>query len=184
MFESLESGIGLDIVVWLQNNGNHMFDYLARLLHFCGSPILLLLVVPFIYWKINRTVAWQFFMALLLSMLVVAIGKEIFQAPRPHLAYPSEVHTLVNQNGYGFPSGHVLTAVMITILLSRWIKHQWIWFVGVAYVMLISWSRMYAGVHYPHDILGGLFIGVVLAFLYQLFLNRIDTINLESQQMR
>ncbi len=183
MFESLESGIGLDVVVWLQNNGNRMFDYLAKLLHFCGSPISLLLVVPIIFAKINRTLAWQFFVALLLSMLVATIGKEIFQTTRPHLAYPSQVHNLVNQNGFGFPSGHVITAVMVTTLLCRWIKHQWRWFVGVLYVILVGWSRMYAGVHYPHDILGGLFIGVILALLYQLFLNRIDAINLESQHI-
>jgi membrane-associated phospholipid phosphatase len=180
MFDTLESGIGLDIVIWLQEHGNQLLDLLAKVIHLCGSPVTLLVLVPIIFWKVDRTLSWQFLVALLLSMLSVTIFKEILQVPRPHLAYPNDVQALVTQNGYGFPSGHVITAMMLSALMIRWINHHWIWYVSIIYVMVIGWARMYAGVHYPQDVLGGLLIGITLAAIYHRLLKRLD----ETQQFQ
>lgn len=184
MFETLESGIGLDIVMWFQDYGNQFLDLLAKMLHFCGSPVTLLLVVPILYWKVNRTFAWQFLVALLLSMLSVTIVKELVQAPRPHLAYPSNVQGLVTQNGYGFPSGHVITAVMLSIVIGRWINQQWMWVVGIVYVMMVGWARMYAGVHYPQDVMGGLLIGIIIGTIYHTLLKRWGVANPQASQFQ
>ena len=88
----------------------------------------------------------------------------------------------MTQNGYGFPSGHVITAVMLSALIARQLNHRWIWFVGIIYVMVVGWARMYTGVHYPHDVLGGLLIGIVLALIYHRLLRRFEAVIQDSPQ--
>ncbi|WP_448600576.1 phosphatase PAP2 family protein [Thermoleptolyngbya sp.] len=65
--------------------------------------------------------------------------------PRPH--------------DFSFPSGHAMTSVAIVVVLlillgsSRW--RPWAALFGVLFVLAIGWTRLYLGVHYPSDILGG-----------------------------
>ncbi|MFQ3618406.1 MAG: phosphatase PAP2 family protein [Cyanobacteriota bacterium] len=65
--------------------------------------------------------------------------------PRPH--------------DFSFPSGHAMTSVALVVVLlillgsSRW--RLWAVLFGVLFVLAIAWTRLYLGVHYPSDILGG-----------------------------
>ena len=48
------------------------------------------------------------------------------------------------------------------------------WIVAIATILLISFSRMYLGVHFPHDILGGWIIGLVVLFSYIKYEQRVS----------
>ncbi|WOB41781.1 phosphatase PAP2 family protein [Thermoleptolyngbya oregonensis NK1-22] len=71
-------------------------------------------------------------------------------APRPH--------------DFSFPSGHAMTSVAIGVVLlillgsSRW--RPWAALFGVLFVLAIGWTRLYLGVHYPSDILGGWLVAI------------------------
>jgi undecaprenyl-diphosphatase len=65
---------------------------------------------------------------------------------------------------YSFPSGHALfsmTFVVILIILARgrsW--RRWVVLAGGLFAIAIAWTRLYLGVHYPSDILGGWFLAI------------------------
>jgi len=65
--------------------------------------------------------------------------------------------------GFSFPSGHAaMSAALGTIVYL--FKPRW-WAIIVITPLLIGFSRIYTGVHYPLDVLGGFILGIIIAFL-------------------
>ncbi len=98
--------------------------------------------------------------------------KDVFQRERP------DIHRLVDEAGYSFPSGHSMAAFalygVLTYLLWRHVssgKGRFILIaVGSIIVLCIGISRIYLGVHYPSDVVGGyLASGVWLSLAIEIF---------------
>jgi membrane-associated phospholipid phosphatase len=101
----------------------------------------------------------------LLTALAVTTGiKFVIRRERPFDA-SSDIDKKIDVSGFSFPSGHTTAAFAIATSLSlafpRWyvIGPSFLWAGSVAY------SRMFLGVHYPVDILGGIVVGVGSSFL-------------------
>jgi len=89
--------------------------------------------------------------------------KLIFHRERPHfwdLFFPVP-------SNFSFPSGHTLfsTTFAIAIIVLAW-NSRWRWGVvvaGASFAIAVAWSRLYLGVHYPSDILGGWLLAIAWA---------------------
>lgn len=113
----------------------------------------------------------KFAIAALSSTALYQIMKYIFQRPRPDLAL-----RLIEQGGYSFPSGHSMNCLVsygiLIYLLLRYCENRKlakILSVGLGLlIVLIGFSRVYVGVHFPTDIIGGwsLGIAVLVATIY------------------
>jgi undecaprenyl-diphosphatase len=101
----------------------------------------------------------------LVGAAVLDVGlKALFARVRPEafFGYPAP-------SSYSFPSGHALVATCffggVAVLLShrlRWTLAQiLVWAAAVALILLIGVSRIYLGVHYPTDVMGGFAVGTV-----------------------
>lgn len=113
----------------------------------------------------------KFALAALSSTALYQITKYIFQRPRPDLAL-----RLIEQGGYSFPSGHSMNCLVsygiLIYLLLRYCENRRLakllsFGLGLL-TILIGFSRVYVGVHYPTDIIGGwsLGIAVLVAMIY------------------
>lgn len=94
--------------------------------------------------------------------LLVQVGKRQFVRPRPiQVAYYQEV-------GFSFPSGHSATALTLYGLLAYWwIRRSpnvrsrlWIGVGAASLILAVGFSRIYLGVHYLSDVLGGYLLGI------------------------
>jgi membrane-associated phospholipid phosphatase len=196
MFAGLENGLGLDIVLWLQAHGSPLLNVIAQAIHLFGAPgtYLLLLLPLLVQWRrfplatdaifnpptagdtqtttprpINyRLLIYQWVFTVVVTILFTDVLKLLFHAPRPYQVAPELVNLLVAQrSNFGFPSGHVAIAMAMVGLAVFWSKRQWLWLVAIGFTLLVGWARMYAGVHYPQDVVGGVVVGL-LSLLFSL----------------
>jgi len=101
-------------------------------------------------------------LAVLVSDQFSVLIKETVQRLRPvhEPAIESLVHNVLRKGGlHGFVSSHAANSFAIFVFTSRVFKNRGYYFLLLLWAILISYSRIYSGVHYPLDILGGALVG-------------------------
>jgi undecaprenyl-diphosphatase len=157
-----------------------LFDPLMMTMPWLGTNITLLpLTIVTVLWLVRRKKRYD--EAVYLGVVQVGsntlnpLVKFLFDRARPDV---------IPRRGWydwaAYPSGHAIasTAVLITLCIVLYRVKGWRWpFYVTAPLLLVSlFSRIYLGVHWPTDVLGGLAIGLVwLAFTYIAFLPRAAT---------
>lgn len=159
--------MNISIFYLINNNLNNYFlnlilPYLTNL----GSIAVLLLICVVLYvtgGKKEKKVALIAILGLAIASLIVSLIKPIVGELRPFLVLQN-VNLLVQEKGiYSFPSGHTSLAFTVaTILgLSYKFKNISLIYITLAIAAVVGFSRIYLGVHYPIDVLGGSGVGVL-----------------------
>lgn len=110
-------------------------------------------------WRVSL---WYGLSVLIGSLFLNTAVKELYKRVRPE-----EIEHLIKQSGYAFPSGHSMGAVIVygglLFLFIRYVKAgHWKWVASVLVAILclmIGLSRIYLGVHFLSDVLGGFSLG-------------------------
>jgi|YNPMSStandDraft_1061717.scaffolds.fasta_scaffold01136_4 PAP2 superfamily. len=102
-------------------------------------------------------------LAAISDQLSSAVLKDLFERPRPCKVLDN-VHLLVGcTDSYSFPSSHAVNNFAGAMFFTFFYRHlKWILF-SVATVMALS--RVFVGVHYPSDVIGGALIGMAIGYL-------------------
>ncbi len=79
---------------------------------------------------------------------------------------------------YGFPSGHTSMAVAIWGTTAWLFRPKWVRLICLLLIVLVPFSRIYLGVHFLADVLGGYLIGIVLFWLLYLWVLKPKTLNM------
>jgi membrane-associated phospholipid phosphatase len=165
LFELLETGLGLDIVLALQSTRSGFLDTLTILLHGMGGESFYLIIVSMVYWSLNRHLGARLIFMVLAAGILNTLLKECFHRPRPDMV-STLVVPVVNQEGYGFPSAHVMVSLAVWGYAAVYLQRRWLYMAVGLYTIVMAWSRMYAGVHYPHDVMAGALFGLLTLGLY------------------
>jgi len=96
-------------------------------------------------------------------------AKVIANRPRPYQVVADAVLRQPHAHGTSFPSSHTAVTVAVVIALVPFLPRALAW-VAIAYAVLVGWSRVYLGVHYPLDVLAGAGIGMAVGGLVLLAL--------------
>jgi membrane-associated phospholipid phosphatase len=160
---------GLNFIIMIQQIDTPLLDSFFRAITLLGDELFYLLLFSFLLWCVDFYLGIRVGIIFLLSVYVNTGLKEIFQQPRPFDILP-EIQK-VRASGYGFPSGHAQSSLVVWGSITYWKKQIWIRNLSVLLILLIGFSRIYLGVHFPTDILGGwLFGGLILCLSYFIFL--------------
>lgn len=154
MEEALE--LGISATAWLQETYPALKSFMLFITDF-GRFEVYLLLLPLIYWCLEKERGARLSYLLVISTLINAIVKHWLRGPRPYWIQPEL--GLAEAVSYGAPSGHTQTAVVVALVLAAWANRGWARILAVVYIFLMGLSRIYLGVHFVHDVLAGLLIG-------------------------
>ena len=130
-----------------------------------GYPTFLILFISFGYFFWSPSRFSRIAMMLFISGLINGFLKDFFQDPRPliELMLDPKVGT-----SYGWPSGHAQIAVTLWGLIAYELKDKRVTIGAGILIFLITFSRMYLGVHDLGDVISGLVIGAIILAIWHL----------------
>lgn len=154
----------LQLIYFLQQIRGPFVDGIFRILNCFDTDYFICSLVAFIW--IGCSWKWGARLGLLMiaSGWVNALAKLACGCPRPFF-FDSDL-AIVKLHDYGFPSGGAQNAMILGCLFIYFWKSRWAWVAGISYIVLISFSRIFLGVHFPADVLGGWGIGFALFYLF------------------
>ena len=137
-----------------------------------GVPVILLIYAYIQRLYLLQRKGWLLLISLIINSAIVDAIKYIVNRPRPFITYPF-IDKLVAVSSPSFPSGHAAEVFVLAISVSvLFRKFKWGIFAVWFWAIMIAYSRMDLGVHYPGDILGSLLISFFVAvFLYKVWIH-------------
>jgi len=139
-------------------------DTFMRATSFFGTIEFYLLLVPLLYWLVDSRLGIRVLLVLLSADILGTYTKQLFHQPRPY--WVGDVQPLSTEPSYGIPSTHASDSLAVWGYLGMRLQKKWAWTVAVILILLIGISRLYLGVHFPHDVIFGWIIGAVAIFIF------------------
>jgi len=96
-----------------------------------------------------------------IAWVLANVAKAIADRPRPYEVIAGAVLRQQPAHGTSFPSSHTAVTVAVVIALVPFLARP-LAAAAIGYAVLVGWSRVYLGVHYPLDVLGGAGIGLAV----------------------
>ena len=142
---------------------------IAKFITNFGGAIFLavLTIILFILIK-NKKIGVSIFSNLAIITALNQLLKNILQRPRP------TEYRIIEETGYSFPSGHSMISMAfygyLIYLIYKYVKNKYVKWISMALLSLlicsIGISRIYLGVHYTSDVLGGFLISISYLVIY------------------
>jgi membrane-associated phospholipid phosphatase len=162
--------IGIGLIQTLQTLSPSL-DGLMNFFTFLGRIEFYLLIIPFIYWTLEKRLGFRALLVLILIDTTGTVFKLLFHQPRPY--WLGGVKKLTEETSYGIPSTHASDSLAVGGYLSYQVKRFWFWFLMVFILFFIGLSRLYLGAHFPHDVMFGWMIGVIILWGFMRWLDTV-----------
>jgi len=151
------SAFGVSLIASFQSMGSWLAAPM-EFFSFLGSEDFFLIFMPLIYWSVDAALGIRVGFILMAGIGLNALFKLPLLAPRPYWI-SANVRGLASETGFGIPSGHAENAPALWGMIAAYYRKVWLWVAAVLLVFVIGVSRLYFGVHFPHDVVAGWALG-------------------------
>lgn len=136
--------------------------------NFGGAIFLITLTITLFILIRNKKIGLSIFSNLVIITILNQLLKRILQRPRP------TEYRIIEETGYSFPSGHSMISMAfygyLIYLIYKYAKNKYIKWISIILLSIlicsIGISRIYLGVHYTSDVLGGFLISISYLIIY------------------
>jgi undecaprenyl-diphosphatase len=119
---------------------------------------IIILLLLYIYNKITQ----KQLIILFIAQIIVGTIKYTIKRERPYVSF-SNIVTNIDTHSidrYSFPSGHMTSSLLLAYFLNKNMNTYWFYIIPI----LTGLSRLYLGVHYPSDLLGGIILATIIIY--------------------
>ena len=170
MTDFLFGQFGVDIIHFVQSFSSQILDLFFKIYTNFGNVPFYVVALALIYWLYSKKMGAHLAAASLVFGYMTMIIKGYVGWTRPYLQNPPDARGISTATGYSFPSGHSQSTgtfwpVLVNQITNPSAKKTFT-VIGIVMIILIPFSRVYLGVHYPGDVTFGLLLGLIGAYLY------------------
>lgn len=162
---------GIDLILAVQAFSNSALDAFFKAITFLGNREGYLLILTAVFWSVDRRWGMRLLLLTMFSSWGNEALKSLLDLPRPD---PTLVRQLVSEASFGFPSNHAQTGgVVLWGYLASRVRRGWFTALAVLMALLVGFSRVYLGIHFPQDVLGGWLLGGLALLLWLRYEDRL-----------
>ncbi len=167
---------------WLQRHMSGAGTVVISSLSMLGEELVLVLLLGFIYWSWDKRMGKYIGLNVLMAVVWNPMIKSVFLRRRPYFDHPgirilrpvdpeADIYNISAQ-GYSFPSGHSANAAACYGSVAAYVnrrpegtKRVWVIWAAASITLLVGFSRVAVGAHYPTDVLAGWALGAAIVWL-------------------
>jgi undecaprenyl-diphosphatase len=139
---------------------NSFLPVFFRVISFIGDGYFYFIFLVYLYLNHRGTflsALYVFLIAFAIELPIYHLMKHSIRRVRPFNAHEDISNMVLPIDEYSFPSGHTSAAFMMALIISSFVPVLTVYV--YVFAVLIGFARIYIGVHYPSDILGGAVFG-------------------------
>ncbi|MBR6881219.1 MAG: phosphatase PAP2 family protein [Clostridiales bacterium] len=172
-----------EVIIFLQRILGEAEKYIATFLTYLGEDFLLVGILIFMYWCIDKRYARNIALLVIAGTAAGPMIKNIAKRRRPYMVH-DEISCLrppssgdindISIQGFSFPSGHSTNSTLLygSLALRKGMRRI-LRIILIIIPLLVGLSRIILGVHYPTDVLGGYLLGIILIIFNSLLRKKI-----------
>ncbi len=172
---------GLDVIRWVQGIESPPLTAIMKAITSLGSEGAYLLLIPLVYWCVDEKKGLKLGVVFVLSSWLNGTLKDWWRQPRPFELDPKVGKAF--ESSYGLPSGHAQGSGTFWGMLAPWIRAPWGLILAIVIPLIIGFTRIYLGVHFPTDVFVGWLLAAAVLGAYAVFGNLVEAA-LEAASLR
>lgn len=171
---------GLAAIRFVQRSSSPTLDAALKALSALGSEYFFLVALPFIYWCVDRRRGVRMGLLFFLSAFFNGWLKNLIAEPRPFELDRSVGK--IGETGFSFPSFHAQSSAVFWGSLAPLVRRPLSLMLALALPLLVGFTRVYLGVHYPTDVFAGWVIGYLFVAVELRFGDRLERLLAEQRE--
>lgn len=130
-----------------------------------GGDFWILTIVILLLFKKTRKIGFIALLSIIFSSAITnLILKNLFLRPRPFDTITELIPLIAKPKDYSFPSGHTTASFAVALIYYKLLPKKY-GILSIILATMIAFSRLYVGVHYPSDVIGGFIVAFICSII-------------------